>query len=224
MATPRVKICGVRQVQDALFAAEAGADYVGMAFVPGVRRRIEQSEALSITEGLREFGASSPLSVGLFADQPSQDVIDVIRGANLGCAQLCGDESSEYCQRIQDFAQVIKVLHVPIGADAGAIGAQMDAYAAAGCLVTLDTQVPGQHGGTGQVFDWSVAGRVSAAGRQFFLAGGLTPDNVAEAVAIAMPWAVDVSSGIETDGEKDHQKIEHFIANAKLGNLSTEVS
>ena len=153
--------------------------------------------------------------------------MDVIRDAGLEYAQLCGEESLEYCKRVRDRARVIKVLHVPQETDARTVevlGSQMDAYAEAGCVVTLDSQVPGLHGGTGQSFDWTVAGRLSASGRRFLLAGGLTPENVAEAVAVAMPWGVDVSSGVETNGEKDHGKIRDFVANAKRSNRATEVS
>ena len=208
-------------------AAEAGADYYGIVFVPGRRRRVDVGDALAITTRVRESGSSAPVPVGLFGDQPLQDVTRVIGEAGLDCVQLCGDETVEYCRRVQEFARVIKVLHVPNEADADAIeslGGKIDAYSAAGCIVTLDSQVPGLHGGTGQAFDWSVAGRLSAAGRRFLLAGGLTPENVANAVEVASPWGVDVSSGVEIDGAQDHQKIRDFIANAKLGNRSTEVS
>lgn len=199
-------------------AVESGADYVGMVFVPGRRRRVELAAGLVITEGLREFGGKVAPTVGLFGDQRLGEVIDTLRDAGLDCAQLCGDEPVEYCQRVQEHAQVIKVLHVPNDTNATAIqtvGDQIDTYAAAGCIVTLDSEVPGLHGGTGQSFDWSVAARLAASGRRFLLAGGLTPENVAVAVLQANPWGVDVSSGVEINGEKDHRKIRNFIANAK---------
>ena len=90
-----------------------------------------------------------------------------------------------------------------------------DAYVAAGCTVTLDSQVAGLHGGTGQSFDWNIAAELACNGRSFLLAGGLTPDNVAAAVSQVNPWGVDVSSGVETDGEKDAAKIHQFVANAR---------
>ena len=222
-----VKICGIRRLADALTAADAGADYVGIVFVPGRRRRVEPTDARVITDGLRNLGPGAPRSVGLFGDQPLGDVMDIIRAAGLDCVQLCGDESIEYCRQAQEYSKVIKVLHVPNDVDADAIaqvGRQIDAYAAAGCMVTLDSQVTGLHGGTGQSFDWSIAAQLSAGGRQFLLAGGLTPDNVAASVAEANPWGVDVSSGTETDGEKDHDKIRNFIVNARRGGQSAEVS
>lgn len=222
-----MKICGVRNLEGALAAANAGADYFGMVFVPGRRRRIEPDDALSVTNGLRESGPNTPISVGLFGDQSLHEVIDTIRDAGFDGAQLCGEESLEYCRRVLNHGRVIKVLHVPNDADAASVeelAGKIDVFSAAGCIVTLDSQVPGLHGGTGQSFDWSVAGRLSASGRRFLLAGGLTPHNVSQAVAVAKPWGVDVSSGVETDGEQDHDKIRDFVANARRGSPSAEVS
>ena len=212
-----VKICGVRRLADALAAAAAGADYVGIVFVPGRRRRIAPAAARVITDGLRAGGADAPQSVGLFGDQPLAEVRDTISAAGLDWVQLCGAESLEYCRQAQLSAGVIKVIHVPDDADAdgiAAMGRGIDAYAAAGCMVTLDSQVAGRHGGTGQAFDWRIAARL-AEGRRFLLAGGLTPENVADAVATAHPWGVDVSSGVETGGEKDAAKIRRFVARAR---------
>ena len=201
----KVKICGVRRLDDALIAADAGADYVGIVFVPGRRRRIEPTAARAITDELRTSGPDAPRSVGLFGDQPLADVLDTIAVAGLDFVQLCGEESLDYCRQVQERAGVIKVLHVPNGADAAAIAdvaRRIDAYAAAGCTITLDSQVVGLHGGTGQSFDWSIAAELAAGGRRFLLAGGLTPDNVGPAVEQVQPRGVDVSSGVETDGEK----------------------
>ena len=218
MPSPVVKICGVRRLEDALVAATAGADYVGMVFVPGRRRRIEPADARAITDGLRALGPGAPGSVGLFGDQPLEDVMDTIAAAGLEFVQLCGDEPLDYCRQVMQRAGVIKVLHVPDGADNDGIahvGSLIDQFAGAGCTVTLDSQVVGLHGGTGQSFDWNVAAQLAASGRNFLLAGGLTPDNVAAAIAAAQPWGVDVSSGVETDGVKDSTKIRQFVVNAR---------
>ena len=216
MPATTVKICGVRRLEDALAAAEAGANYVGMVFVPGRRRRVDPKAARVITDGLRAVGSDAPQSVGLFGDQPLGEALDTITVAGLDLAQLCGDESVDYCRKVQEYAGVVKVLHVANEPDAVAeVACLIDAYTAAGCMITLDSQVAGLHGGTGQSFDWSIAAQLAQSGRRFLLAGGLTPDNVADAVAQANPWGVDVSSGVETDGEKDHDKISRFIANAR---------
>ena len=212
-----VKICGVRRLEDALTAADAGADYVGMVFVPGRRRRIEPADARLIANGLRESSTAAPKSVGLFGDQPLDEVLETIGVAGIDYAQLCGDESIDYCRAVQHRAGVIKVLHVPADADGATIHAlerRIGAFADAGCTVTLDSEVVGLHGGTGQSFDWRVASAL--AGRMaFLLAGGLTPDNVAGAVESVRPWGVDVSSGVETDGNKDADKIRRFVRNAR---------
>lgn len=217
MPVSTVKICGVRQLENALVASEAGADYIGMVFVPGRRRRIEPAAARVITDSLHALGSGAPRSVGLFGDQPLDEVLDTIATAGLDCVQLCGDESPEYSQRVRQHSGVIKVLHVSDDAEIAGIVELIDTYASAGCTITLDSQVAGLHGGTGQSFDWSIAAKLAGSGRQFLLAGGLTPENVADAVAQVNPWGVDVSSGVETDGEQDQHKIRQFVANARSG-------
>ncbi len=217
MPVSTVKICGVRRPEDALVVAEAGADYLGMVFVPGRRRRVDPAAARVITDGLHALGAGAPQAVGLFGDQPLEEALDTIAGAGLDWVQLCGDESPEYCGKVQERAGVIKVLHVADDAEIDGIVELIDTYAAAGCTITLDSHVTGLHGGTGQSFDWSIAAKLAESGRQFLLAGGLTPENVAEAAAQVNPWGVDVSSGVETDGAQDHAKIRQFIANARSG-------
>ena len=218
MESTTVKICGVRNLDDALVAAQAAADYVGMVFVPGRRRRIEPEAARVISDGLRAGDLKGPKSVGLFGDQPLDEVLDTIAAAGLNYVQLCGDEPLDYCRAVLERAGVIKVLHVANDDSPDAIAEvanRIDAFAAAGCTVTLDSEVVGLHGGTGQSFDWSIAAQLAASGRRFLLAGGLTPANVAEAVAVVRPWGVDVSSGVETDGVKDPDKIKQFVANAR---------
>ena len=217
MPVSTVKICGVRRSEDALVVAEAGADYFGMVFVPGRRRRIEPAAARLITDRLHALGPGAPKSVGLFGDQPVEEALDTIAAAGLDWVQLCGEESAEYCRQVQEHAGVIKVLHVADDADIDGMAELIDAYAAAGCTITLDSQVTGLHGGTGQSFDWSIAAELAESGRQFLLAGGLTPENVADVAAQVNPWGVDVSSGVETDGAQDHAKIRQFIANARRG-------
>ena len=215
MENTTVKICGVRRIEDALVAAQAGADYFGMVFVPGRRRRIEPEAARIITDGVRDGDRESPKSVGLFGDQPLDGVLATVATAGLDYAQLCGDEPVDYCRAVLRHAGVIKVLHVSNDDRPDAVADRIDAFTAAGCTVTLDSQVAGLHGGTGQSFDWRIAAQLAASSRRFLLAGGLTPDNVAEAVGIVRPWGVDVSSGVETDGVQDPAKIRQFVANAR---------
>lgn len=231
----RVKICGIRQPEHALAAAAAGADYIGLVFVPGRRRRVEVAVAREIAARVKAAGRSAsgdhapadshpgadhpagnlPRMVGLFADQSSEEVNQIVKSCGLDLVQLCGRESLDYCQQVR--AGVIKVLHVPGPGfeDATSLADSIRQYRESGHLVTLDRQLEGWPGGTGQSFDWDIAARLSRQRHQFLLAGGLTPDNVQEAVTRVRPWGVDVSSGVETGGEKDPDKIRAFVQNAR---------
>ena len=215
---PRVKICGVRTPEDALVAAQAGADFIGLSFVPGTPRRVNVGHAKQIVGEVRAIEGQPPKIVGLFADQPLEEVNETIHTCDLDAAQLCGQESLDYCRSVD--AQVIKVIHVDVNAGQTAtdrLAERVGRYINAGHLVTLDRFMKGVPGGTGQGFDWDVAAQISQRGLRFLLAGGLTPDNVSQAIAQATPWGVDVSSGVETNGVKDHDKIRRFIENARGG-------
>ena len=213
----KVKICGVRRLEDALVASEAGADFIGLVFVPGRPRRLAIEEARAIVDGLRASGDHAPQVVGLFADQPLDEVNDTIKACRLDRAQLCGDESMDYCRQTE--AGVIKVLHVPGGQPEEPVIAHLaervSAHREAGHLVTLDRLVAGIPGGTGERFDWAIAEEMSRRGHSFLLAGGLLPENIAQAIATVNPWGVDVSSGVETDGRKDPDKIRDFVRSAR---------
>ena len=216
----KVKICGIRQLDHALAAAQAGADYIGLVFVPQRHRRVEPDAAREIVSGMKASGSKAegekfPRVVGLFANQPVEEVNNVVKTCGLDLVQLCGAESLEYARQM--VTPVIKVIHIPGSAvaDWNDLAASIQAFRNAGHLVTLDRQVEGLQGGTGRNFDWDIAARLSRTGQEYFLAGGLSPDNVARAVAQVHPWGVDVSSGVETDGEKDPDKIRAFVENAK---------
>ena len=208
-----VKICGIQRAEDAVAAAEAGADFVGLVFVPGRRRGLTEEQADQIVKALAEYPGKTPEVVGLFADQPINEVNRHIKSCQLKRVQLCGREPLDYCQQVQ--GKIIKVIHVPEGDasddDVARLSEKIGPYHRAGHAITLDRQVAGLQGGTGQSFDWSVAARLAQAGHEFLLAGGLTPENVAEAVRSVAPWGVDVSSGVETEGAKDATKIRAFI-------------
>ncbi len=227
----KVKICGIRNLDDALAAANAGADFIGIVFVPGRPRRVDIPDAAAVVSGIKSARKCNerlaPEVVGLFADQPLGEVNHAIDACGLDLVQLCGQESLSYCDGVN--GRVIKVLHVPGGLQSPAPGGgaenpnpgwqelseSVDAYSDAGHLVTLDRLVQGIPGGTGESFNWDVAAALSVRGHSFILAGGLTPDTVGEAVSRVRPWGVDVSSGVETGGVKDHEKIRAFVDNAR---------
>ncbi|MFO8024622.1 phosphoribosylanthranilate isomerase [Thiohalophilus sp.] len=197
----RVKICGITRPQDAIAAAQAGADAIGLVFYPASPRAVEIEQAREIVTVLPPFVTT----VGLFVDAEEATIRQVLAALPLDILQFHGDESPEACRRYA--RPYIKVLRMREEADV--LGAAREYHDAAGLL--LDTYQAGIPGGTGDSFDWR---RVPAhLTTPVVLAGGLTPENVAEAVITARPYAVDVSGGVESQkGIKDAYKIRSFIA------------
>lgn len=208
----RFKICGLRDADNAVVAAESGADFLGFNFVPGVRRQLEVDRAREIIqEYRRRRGKGGPGLVGLFADQPLDDVNRTVERVGLDLAQLCGDEPHQYWEVVS--VPVIKQIKVR---DDGDISQATDEtlrrvgeVVSSGHMAMLDKYQAGAKGGTGRTFDWSIAAEV-ARRYDFLLAGGLNPENVARAIETVGPWGVDVSSGVETDYVKDPEKIVAF--------------
>jgi phosphoribosylanthranilate isomerase len=199
----RVKICGVTNVEDALAAATAGADAVGVNFAAGSPRRVDVELARTIVEAL----PAEIVSVGVFVDAGERELREVLARTGLRCVQLHGDESPELLALFLPHAY--KAIRVR-GRESLAVAAQYP-----GEHILLDAYVPGAHGGTGASFDWSLAAEV-ALGRRLTLAGGLSPNNVAEAVRIVRPYCVDVASGVESaPGRKDVGLMRAFVAAAK---------
>ena len=200
-------------------ATQAGADFVGMIFVPQRHRLLDAQTGSRIAQAVRASSSpnQTPKIVGNFADQPQEEVNGIIKDCGLDFVQLCGKESLEYCGQID--AGVIKVVHIDPSATAAdnvdLVAERVQTYTGVGHLVTLDRLVVGVQGGTGHSFDWSIAAQLSQRGLPFVLAGGLSPDNVAQAITEVQPWGVDVSSGVESNGVKDHDKIQAFIRNAR---------
>ena len=212
-----IKICSVQAVDHALAAAEAGADFVGFNFVPGVRRRLEEDAGRRMVREYRERrGTGGPKLVGIFADQPLEEVNRILAECDLDMAQLSGQEPISYALRVE--RPVIKAVHVPAGQPRDQtiddLNRLLTELEASGILPLLDPHVDGAPGGTGATFDWAIA-EALAPSHRFLLAGGLTPDNVADAVRQVHPWGVDVSSGVETGGLKDPEKVRAFVHQAR---------
>ena len=208
----RLKICGLRDADSALAAANAGADYLGFVFVEGVRRQLTAEQARSIILDYRRGRPrNGPRLVGLFADQPMDDVIRTVDYCGLDMAQLCGDEPPEYWRGLS--VPVIKQIRVRDQGPRESVVAEtlnrVEDVVAREHLVMLDRHEEGSRGGTGRTFDWSIAAQIGGS-QDFLLAGGLTGENVGRAIATVAPWGVDVSSGVETDGVKDAKKIAAF--------------
>ena len=207
-----VKLCGFRTAAPVVAAVEAGVDAVGLVFVPAASRALDVAQAGALLEEARLSVARMPEVVGLFADQPADAVNGVVAELGLDAVQLCGAESISYCARMT--APVYKVIgidpEVPASAQLPRVMVTQQRHALAGHRIVVDTQTAGLYGGVGRSFDWDVAAGLAQA-FEMSLAGGLTPDNVAEAMERVAPWGVDASSGVETDGEKDPEKIRAFI-------------
>ena len=222
--SPLVKICGLREMAHVDVALAAGADFVGVVFAESPRRAsLEQARAIRSRLGPRipvldadaalvaraRHQAGRPLLVGVFADQPPEEINRIAASVDLDLVQLSGGEHPVLVGRLNRPA--LRVLHV--GSDDTPERLLAEASRTPPTITLLDTKDAARKGGSGRAFDWSVAAAV-AAQRPLMLAGGLTPANVAAAVAQVRPWAIDVSSGVETDGRKDPAKIAAFIAAA----------
>lgn len=199
----RVKICGITSLEDALVAIDAGADALGFVFSPTSPRHVFPEQAASIIRHLPPFVQI----VGLFVNEPPEAVNTIADQCGLDIVQLHGDESPGYCDSIR--RRVIKAIRVK---NITSLEPIRD-YRVSACL--LDTWSPAAHGGTGRTFNWEFAACAAQTSR-IILAGGLTPDNVAEAIRRVRPYGVDVSSGVESaPGKKDPNKLALFINAAK---------
>lgn len=202
-----VKICGLRTVEHALAAASAGADMVGLVFAPS-RRRVTAEQAATIAAAIRGLPAPRPLVVGLFVHEPPASIAAVAASVGLDLAQLSGDEPPE------DADALAMPLLKSVRLDGSPREADWVARAGERLTLLVDAHVPGAFGGTGAIADWARAAELARCA-PVLLAGGLSPENVAQAIAAVRPRGVDVSSGVETDGAKDSAKIEAFIRAAR---------
>jgi len=200
----QVKICGITRVEDAVVAVEGGADAIGLIFYPGSKRFVAPKVAASIISNVSPYTSV----VGLFVNADAQQVEEVLSCCPLSQLQFHGDESADFCS---SFGRPY-VKSVPVSSEA-VMSAIVDAHINARAYL-FDTQVLGEHGGTGKTFDWRLMPQKNIGHR--VLAGGLDAENVAEAIRIAAPDAVDVDSGVESrPGVKDPDKIHRFVSAAK---------
>ena len=196
----RIKICGIKQPADALFAAESGADAIGLNFHRASSRFVDPVEAAEISSAIPPFVAS----VGLFVDATADQVRAVLDAVPLQLLQFHGDEPPEFC--VQFGRPYLKALRMKPGADL----IQFSARYRSASATLVDAFRPGIPGGTGETFDWGLI--PGARSQPLVLSGGLTAGNVAAGMERVRPWAVDVSSGVEsTPGVKDLGLIARFI-------------
>ncbi len=206
----RVKICGIKQKAHASAVIEAGADFIGLVFAPS-QRQVTLAQAQDIVGAVKKYSEAIAV-VGVFVNMPAYEVNRIANSCNLDWVQLSGDEPWEYCHQITK--PLIKAVRIKGGQHPEEICADLSAearvLASQRYIYLLDSQVKGKYGGTGITFDWSLA-RQAAEHFPVIIAGGLTPENVAQAIKIVAPWGVDVSSGVEVGGVKDIVKIRTFI-------------
>ena len=203
----QVKICGITRLQDALTAVEASAEALGFMFYAGSKRAITATDAAVI---IREL----PLSVrkvGVFVDADPLEIRRTIDLTGIDTLQFHGHESPEVCGQFKGVQQVWKAFRIESSHSLKSLSqyADVDAW-------LLDSFVPGALGGTGATFNWTLAAEARSLGKPIILAGGLTPENVAQAVHQVRPFAVDVSSGVESEpGHKDPDRVRAFINAAR---------
>ena len=208
-----VKICGVRTPEAARVIAAAGADLMGLIFAPA-RRQVTVEAAREIVAAARE-SERAPLVVGVFVNESPERMAEVAEAVGLDLVQLSGDEAPDVIAALP--VPSLKVLRLPAGTPAGVAlreaARYLDAPVSPAALL-LDTHVAGSYGGNGVVGDWELAAEL-ARELPLLLAGGLQPEIVADAVSRVQPLGVDVSSGVETGGEKDHAKIRAFVTTVR---------
>lgn len=198
MSKVKVKICGITSWTDARRAAEAGADFLGFNFYRKSPRYVAPGRARKIVHRLPKRVAA----VGVFVNEREKTILRIARAVGLDYVQLHGEETPESASRLARFFPVIKAARVGNGFRPAQLAKFRSVRA-----VLLDGFKPGRHGGTGKTFDWKIARRVGSY-RRTFVAGGLASENVARAIQVARPYAVDVCSGVESrPGKKDPVKL-----------------
>ena len=204
MTQPRVKICGLRQADDAVFAAQAGADAIGLVFYPPSPRAVDIAIAVDIARALPPFVSC----VGLFVDATAAEIDQILSQVPLSVLQFHGKESAQFCEQFQ--LPWIKAVRMRPDIN---LHQQRQCYSRAQGLL-LDAYKSGVPGGTGDQFDWH---RIPAdIAVDVVLAGGIHIDNVQQAIQQVKPWAIDVSGGVESHkGVKDRAKIAAFMGQAK---------
>ena len=218
---PKIKICGVRDGDTAFVVASSGADYFGVVLVEGVRRQLTPFRAQEVVRDFRirardhrvkRLRQKATQVVGLFRNQDARWVNTTARRVDVDYVQLNGEEDEAYMRAM--WKPVIRQVRIRTDWSREQLSDIVDHHLSMDRIVLLDRYDEDQPGGTGKMFDWSIAEGI-ADRNGVLLAGGLHSGNVSSALQELKPWGVDVSTGVETDGIKDHSKIRAFIETAK---------
>ncbi len=204
----KIKICGIRTFEAGFAALDSGANYLGFMFYGPSPRSIVPDAAAVLVADLRKARPDEWKAVGVFVNEPMESLMSIVERVGLDAVQCSGDESAEYVRAIP-LPAFKAVRFDQVDGDASAYGA---------ARLLVDANVAGSYGGTGVAYDWRSVREVSA---EAFLAGGLTPENVSNAIAVARPWGVDVSSGVESrTGTKSPDLIRSFIAAVRVADAT----
>lgn len=217
-----IKICGIKDPEHVPVIVESGADLLGLVFYPASYRHVDIPTARQIVSAVREQAPTHHKlrTVGLFVNQNASTIIDVQRQVGFDIVQLAGDEAPALIDELD--IPVIPTVRADPDGQTSAARRFDDLARKRPWAIIVDAAVPGAYGGTGQRADWELAGQFA---RRYptILAGGLTTDNVTDAIAEVQPFAIDVSSGVESNKRKDPAKIRSFITRARAANLQPAI-
>ena len=212
---PKIKICGIKEIRTGKLLVDLEVDFVGLNFINNSSRYLNEKNAKHISDYIddyRESKKSQIQKVGLFLNEKIEKLNHLTKIYNLDFVQLCGNEDIEYISMVEK--PVIKVVHIKKKMNFDELKNNIKSFFSVSKYIILDTFSKSSAGGTGETFDWSEYKKLF--NKNIFIAGGLNPDNIKDFSNSYLPWAIDVSSGVESNKEKDPEKINLFIKNSKI--------
>ena len=212
---PKIKICGIKEIRTVKLLVDLEVDFVGINFINNSSRYLNEKNAKHISDYIDDYRKSKKSQiqkVGLFLNEKIEKLNHLTKIYNLDFVQLCGNEDIEYISMVEK--PVIKVVHIKKKMNFDELKNNIKSFFSVSKYIILDTFSKSSAGGTGETFDWSEYKKLF--NKNIFIAGGLNPDNIKDFSNSYLPWAIDVSSGVESNKEKDPEKINLFIKNSKI--------
>ena len=212
---PKIKICGVKNNDIAKLLIDLDMDFIGLNFIKKSIRYLDEFTAKSISKYIdkyREQKKAKIQKVGLFLDENVEKMNEISKKFNLDLVQLCGNENTEYISK--SLIPVIKVIHIIENMSIEKLGEKIESFSKVSEFIILDTYSDTAAGGTGKTFDWSKYKKFF--NKNIIIAGGLNPNNINKFINQYNPWGIDVSSGVESNKQKDSNKINLFVKNSQL--------